>query len=81
MVTVLTDMPLKVDDPNEGDCRDCRQCIPVCPARAIDEDPQNFDHWACYEKLKEFRKSGIVGQYICGVCIKACPGFNRTDRS
>jgi epoxyqueuosine reductase QueG len=81
MVTVLTDMPLSVDDPNEGDCRDCRQCISVCPAQAIDEDPQNFDHWACYEKLKEFRNSGIVGQYICGVCIKACPGFNRTDRN
>jgi epoxyqueuosine reductase QueG len=77
MATILTDMPLDVDDPIEEDCRDCRQCIPVCPAQAIDEKAQNFDHWACYEKLKEFRNKGIVGQYICGVCIKACPGLNR----
>ncbi|MFC2165231.1 hypothetical protein ACFLT2_09575 [Acidobacteriota bacterium] len=77
MVTVLTDMPLSVADPNEGNCGQCRQCIPVCPAHAIDVDPQNFDHWACFEKLKEFRNSGIVGQYICGVCIQACPGIKR----
>lgn len=81
LVTVLTDIPLSTDDPNEGSCRDCRQCIPVCPAQAIDEDIKNFDHLACYEKLKEFRNSGIVGQYICGVCIKACPGLNRSDRN
>jgi epoxyqueuosine reductase QueG len=81
LVTVLTDMPLSIDDPNEGDCRDCRQCIPACPAQAIDENIKNFDHLACYEKLKEFRNSGVVGQYICGVCIKACPGLNRIDRN
>jgi len=78
MVTILTDMPLSFDDPIEGSCGKCHQCIPVCPAQAIDEDPKNFNHWACFEKLKEFRNRGIVGQYICGVCIKACPGINRT---
>jgi len=79
MVTVLTDMPLSVDVPNEHDCGECRRCIPVCPAQAIDDNPQNFDHWACFEKLKEFRNSGIVGQYICGICIKACPGLDKTN--
>ena len=78
MVTILTDMPLRVDNPIEKNCGQCHQCIPVCPAQAIDEDPKKFDHWACFEKLKEFRNSGVVGQYICGVCIKACPGINKT---
>jgi epoxyqueuosine reductase QueG len=78
LVTILTDMPLSIDDPIDMNCGKCHQCIPVCPAQAIDENSANFDHWACFEKLKEFRNSGIVGQYICGVCINACPGINRT---
>lgn len=79
LVTVLTDLPMNADVPIEENCGQCRQCIPVCPAQAIDEDPLNFDHWACFEKLKEFRNSGIVSQYICGVCIKACPGLKKTN--
>jgi len=81
LVTILTNMPLNADEPYVGNCGDCHECIPVCPAQAIDEDPQNFNHWACFDKLKEFRKSGIVGQYICGVCIKACPGLNRMKKN
>jgi len=75
LATVLTDMPLEADAPLERDCGSCRNCLSVCPAGAIKEDRKDFDHLSCFEKLKEFRNSGIVGQYICGVCIKACPGF------
>ena len=75
LVTILTDMPLKADRPLDLDCGSCRACISVCPAKAIREDVADFDHWKCYDKLKEFRNSGIVGQHICGVCVKACPGF------
>ncbi|KPJ50039.1 hypothetical protein AMJ40_04040 [candidate division TA06 bacterium DG_26] len=74
LVTVLTDLPLPVTDPVNGDCGECRACVPVCPAGAIDEDPERFDHIKCYEKLREFQRSGLVGQYICGVCVKACNG-------
>jgi epoxyqueuosine reductase QueG len=72
MVTVLTDMPLISGKPLGLDCGSCRRCISTCPAQAIMEAPGDFDHLACYEKLKEFRKKGIVGQYICGVCVQAC---------
>lgn len=75
LVTVLTDMPLDADIPYEGDCGTCRRCLEPCPAQAIKERKEDFDHLACFEKLKEFRNSGIVGQHICGVCVKACPGF------
>jgi epoxyqueuosine reductase QueG len=74
LVTVLTDMPLKPDEPLSFGCGDCRACLSPCPAQAIKEKPEDFDHWTCYEKLNEFRNSGIVGQHICGVCVKTCPG-------
>jgi len=77
LVTVLTDMPLEADKPLEGDCGTCMKCLEPCPAQAIAEKKEEFDHRACFEKLKEFKKSGIVGQHICGVCVKACPGFKR----
>jgi len=77
LVTILTDMPLATDNPLDLDCGSCRACIGVCPAKAIHENVADFDHWLCFDKLKEFRNSGVVGQHICGVCIKACPGFNR----
>ncbi len=75
LVTVLTDMPLDPDAPLENNgCGDCRRCAAVCPAGAIKDGPDDFDHRACYEKLKEFRRRGLVGQFICGVCVKACRG-------
>lgn len=77
LVTVLTDMPLEYGESLPFSCKDCTKCVSVCPAGAIKEDPNNFDHRACFEKLKEFRKRGLVGQYICGVCVRECSGFNR----
>lgn len=74
IVSVLTDMPLKIDRPVKQDCGDCRLCIKVCPAGAIKERPEQFDHIKCFEKLKEFQKQRLVDQYICGICLKACRG-------
>lgn len=72
LVTILTDAPLKTDKPLTLDCGACKRCISVCPAGAIKEKQEDFDHIKCYEKLKEFRDKGIVGQFICGICVKAC---------
>ncbi|MDH5705714.1 MAG: hypothetical protein OEZ45_06815 [Candidatus Aminicenantes bacterium] len=74
LVTVLTDMPLEADRPLRGGCGKCLKCIEVCPAGAIKKKREDFDHWACFDKLKEFRRQGIVSQHICGVCVKACSG-------
>ena len=74
LVSVLTDMPLAADGPAGGSCGECRACVAVCPAGAISERPEDFDHRRCYEKLDEFRRSHIVSQHICGVCVKACRG-------
>jgi len=76
LVTVLTDMPLLPDKPLDSDCGECMLCLSSCPAAAIKERKEDFNHQACFEKLKEFRRSGIVSQFICGVCVKACRGFS-----
>jgi len=74
LVTILTDMPLEPDKRLRLDCGECRACISVCPAGAIKENKQDFDHIKCFEKLKEFRHKKLVDQFICGVCVKACKG-------
>ncbi len=74
LVTVLTDMPLEADAPIAEGCGTCRACIKTCPAGAIKDRREDFDHLACYEKLKDFQKQRLVSQFICGVCVKACRG-------
>jgi epoxyqueuosine reductase QueG len=78
LVTILTDMPLQPDRPLDMDCGGCVSCLSTCPAGAIKETREDFDHLACFEKLKEFRRLHIVSQFICGVCVKAC-GPERRD--
>jgi epoxyqueuosine reductase QueG len=71
-VTVLTDMPLKTDAPLQADCGGCSACVSLCPAGAI--SAAGFDRDRCHAKLKEFTKIQRIGQMICGVCLKVCPG-------
>ena len=74
LVSVLTNLPLKVDKPVRKDCGDCRLCVKICPAGAIKENLLDFDYARCFAKLKDFQKQRLVDQYICGVCVKVCKG-------
>ena len=74
IVSILTDAPLKAGTPLKKDCAKCRACITLCPAQAIKENPLDFNHQACFAKLKEFQQKKFVDQYICGICVKACRG-------
>lgn len=74
LVTVLAGMPLEPDAPLERDCGACRACAAACPAGAIKETREAFDHRACYETLKDFRKKGYTSQFICGICVRDCRG-------
>jgi epoxyqueuosine reductase len=74
LVTILTTMPLKTDKPVKDSCGRCRACVTVCPSGSIKENPADFDHMKCFEKLKEFQKLRLVDQYICGVCVNVCKG-------
>ncbi|UCD71902.1 MAG: epoxyqueuosine reductase [Syntrophobacterales bacterium] len=77
LVTILTDIPLTIDEPIKRDCGRCRNCIPVCPAGAIVKEPLEFDHIGCYEWIKAFCRKHNIRQNICGLCIKVCPGVER----
>jgi epoxyqueuosine reductase len=74
LVTIITDLPLTIDPPSTGDCGSCRRCLSVCPAGAIRERQEDFDHLRCYEKLRTFAKTLHFSHNICGVCVKACRG-------
>lgn len=72
MVTILTDMKLKSDALLKESCEKCFSCVKLCPVGAIQERRQDFKHLVCFEKLKSFQRQNIVGQFICGICVKAC---------
>jgi len=75
LVTILTNAPLESTGPPRAfSCGACVRCVAPCPAGAIREMPEAFDHRGCYQKLDEFRRRHVVSQHICGVCVKACRG-------
>jgi epoxyqueuosine reductase QueG len=76
--SILTDMPLHIDQPRGDDCGDCCACVAACPIGAISVDGvAAFDGKACYELLKQFEKRRGIGVMICGLCIKACKGSKK----
>jgi epoxyqueuosine reductase len=79
LVTILTDMPLKIDQPLKDTCGACHFCMKVCPAQAIKEDSKDFDHIKCFDAIKGFQKLHLAEQYICGVCLNVCRGNKRRD--
>jgi epoxyqueuosine reductase len=79
LVTILTDMPLKIDQPSKDNCGVCHSCVKVCPAQAIKENCQDFDHIKCFDAIKGFQKLHLAEQYICGVCLNVCRGNKRRD--
>lgn len=74
LVSILTDMPLKTNQPVKFECGSCKRCVSVCPAGALGESSRDYNLDKCYECLKNFSKIQGVGQNICGICIKVCPG-------
>ncbi len=76
LVTVLTDIELEIDKPMDRDCGGCYNCLSVCPADAIGDEPEDFDLSACYKQVQEFSKYKGYGHLICGLCLQCCDGDN-----
>ncbi|MBC7341336.1 MAG: epoxyqueuosine reductase [Clostridia bacterium] len=72
LASILTDAPLATGLPLDRDCGNCYACVRVCPAGAIKRDVSRFDHLACFQELRQLSRERNIGQYICGLCIKAC---------
>ncbi len=77
LVTVLTNLPLATNFVESEGCGSCRACLSVCPAGAIGEKQEDFDHLKCYEQLKIFSKTLHISHHICGICVKACRGHRQ----
>jgi len=74
LVSILTNLPLKTDQPTKKDCGKCKLCVRICPGRAIQDAPADFDHQKCFDKLKSFQAQRQVEQFVCGVCVNVCRG-------
>ncbi len=77
LTTILTDLPLKFDEPMEFGCGDCYECVKACPAKALGERPEDFNFERCFNLLSTFIGKYQVGHHICGVCIKVCKPWER----
>jgi epoxyqueuosine reductase len=78
LASVLTNLPLHLDEPLEADCGDCVACLAACPVGAISVDGiKDFNGKACYENLRQYEKRRNIGVMICGLCVKACKGIKR----
>lgn len=80
LLTLLTNLPLISNSPQSKDCGSCRACLSVCPAEAIAQRPEDFDHLRCYEQLKVFSKRLHFSHHICGICVKACRGHHNISK-
>ncbi|MCX5693556.1 MAG: 4Fe-4S binding protein [Candidatus Omnitrophica bacterium] len=74
LVSILTNMPLKIDQPSKKTCNKCMLCVSMCPSKAIKYSPADFDHIKCFEKLKSFQAQRQVEQFVCGICVNVCKG-------
>lgn len=74
LASILTNLPLKADRPTKSDCGSCRLCVKICPAQAIGENPSDFNHQKCFEKIKSFQHQRQVEQFVCGICVNVCRG-------
>jgi epoxyqueuosine reductase len=77
LATVLTDLPLELDEPVdigvEDLCASCRRCTSDCPVDAISDEKQlvrGVEKWYVdFDKcVPYFSKT-----YGCGICIQVCP--------
>lgn len=89
LATILTDLPLKPDEPIANRCGACSRCAEACPGKAIknvnttrhysDRDEALFFERCVAKVAEEFPKlPGIEGP-TCGICIRACPWGRNTD--
>lgn len=79
LATILTDADLTVDQPKDFGCGECKSCVDACPVSAIKDAPQDFGHLTCFEKLKDFQRTRVAEQFICGICLRVCGGKTPTS--
>jgi len=86
---ILVDVPLMVDQEEEGHCGTCQSCIDICPTQAITA-PYQLDARRCISYLTienteeipvEFRRAIGNRVYGCDDCQLICPWNKFAKRS
>lgn len=88
--TILTDAPLRADEPMRNRCGKCNICYKACPSGAIrgvktdyhySSREEALDFEKCRHKIMdEFATMKNIGEHVCGVCVKVCPWGQKASR-
>jgi len=85
LATILTDAPLETGHPIADNCGDCRDCVEVCPVKALKgvqfnpSEPREvrFNAQLCRDYTEKRKQR--MGEGLCGLCLYICP-YGRADR-
>lgn len=85
LATVLTDAPLKADQPTEFSmCGECRLCVQYCPSGALTGNDWSrrrpFVELIRLENCSSHKRNSraVAGKPNCGLCINICPFGRKT---
>jgi len=78
--TILTDAPLEpTGEMQQEQCKDCRECIDICPTRAFTGKPfradepreARYDAKKCEKYFDSMEQKKEIA--VCGLCVFVCP--------
>jgi epoxyqueuosine reductase QueG len=80
LISILTNAPLEtVDNPLTQRCGECRECVKICPVKAIkgknfelgEPRETRFDFIKCHNYFENLK---VNQKYpVCGMCLYVCP--------
>ena len=82
LATVMTDMPLTIDQPIRNRCGACNECSKACPVSAIKNVSTDSRYESrdaalhldrCADRTLQMKAMPGIGVRACGLCVKACP--------
>ncbi len=85
--TILTDAPLEsTGEMRQEQCRDCRECIDICPTQAITGRPfranepreARYDARKCDRYFDSLEEKNEIA--VCGLCLYVCPYGRKQKR-
>ena len=84
LATILTDAPLETGSSIPNQCGDCRECVDACPPKAFtgkafkSSEPRDVRFRAHLCRDYTQRRSQLLGEGICGLCVYSCP-YGKTN--
>jgi len=81
LAEIITDLPLKADEPIDGNCKGCNRCIEACPTGALQQDG-TLDAARCISYLTIEHEGPIPSElqgkmgdrlFGCDECVLVCP--------